>query len=106
MVSPLSAGVIADVVRRLAVRDLPGEIAFVEIDRRDAAVRRLEQRKALDVRPAATAFAAAAAAAPPPGAATGAGAFGSGARPEMKSMSERFGSLTRPRALNDEFVKM
>ena len=39
---------IPDVVRRLAVRDLPHDLALVQIDRRDAAIRRLDQRQALD----------------------------------------------------------
>ena len=47
MFSPLSAGLVPDLIRRFAVRDLPGDVALVEIDRGDAAVRRLDQRQAL-----------------------------------------------------------
>src|SRR5215470_6945568 len=40
--------VIPDVIRRVAVRDLPEDLALVETDRADAAVRRLDDRQALD----------------------------------------------------------
>ena len=39
---------IADAVGRFAMRDLPDDLAFVQIDRRDAAVRRLDERQPLD----------------------------------------------------------
>ena len=38
---------IADAVGRLAVRDLPDDLAAIEIDRGDAAVRRLQERQPL-----------------------------------------------------------
>ena len=38
---------IPDIIRSIAVRHLPGDLALVEIDRRDAAIWRLEQRQAL-----------------------------------------------------------
>ena len=46
---PFSAGLIADRVRRLAVRDLPDDLALIEIDRGDGSVRRLDQRQTLHV---------------------------------------------------------
>jgi hypothetical protein len=71
---------IADVIRRLAVRDLPDDVAFVQIDRCDAS--RKAASPAANLEPSGLpSFAAAA-----PAAAT-AGAFGSVARPEMKRMS-------------------
>ena len=48
MFSPFSAGMILDGVRRLAVRHLPEDVAGVEIDRADAAVRRLDERQPLN----------------------------------------------------------
>ena len=59
MVTPLSAGWLPDVVGRFAVRDLPHHLALVQIDRGDAAVRRLHERQALH-RQLVTAFATAA----------------------------------------------
>ena len=44
---------IADVVRRFAVRDLPEDFAFIQIDRADASIRRLRQRQALNRQSAA-----------------------------------------------------
>ena len=44
---PFERRVVADVVRRFAVRDLPEDLALVQIDRADARVRRLEQRQSL-----------------------------------------------------------
>jgi len=44
IVTPLSAADDSDVVRRLAVRDLPRERPFVHVERRDASVRRLRER--------------------------------------------------------------
>src|SRR2546422_5240356 len=55
--------VILDVVRRLAVRDLPRHRPLVHVERGDASVRRLDERKSLNGQ-AATAFAAASAPAP------------------------------------------
>ena len=39
-----------DVRRRVAVRNLPGDFAFVHVVRRDATVRRLEKRQVFDIR--------------------------------------------------------
>ena len=39
---------VADVVRRLAMRDLPEDLAAAHVDRADRAVRRLEQRQPFD----------------------------------------------------------
>ena len=47
MVSALQRRMIADAVGRLAVRDLPDDLAAIEVDRGDAAVRRLQERQAL-----------------------------------------------------------
>ena len=77
----LERRIVLDVVRRLAVRHLPGDLAFIEIDRGDAAVRRLDDRQTLHGQPGRSAFAAAAASAA--AAAPGGGAFGSRASPEM-----------------------
>src|SRR5262245_63035499 len=41
-------GVITDVIRRVAVRDLPEDLALVETDGADAAVRRLDDWQPLD----------------------------------------------------------
>ena len=49
-VQTLQRRMIADVVRRVAVRHLPGDLAAIQVDRRDGAVRRLENRQALDER--------------------------------------------------------
>src|SRR5439155_21666136 len=49
-------GVIADVVRRFAVRDLPDNLALVEIDRSNAAVRRFCEWKPLNIEAAAAAL--------------------------------------------------
>src|ERR1700730_4114868 len=48
---------IADAVGGLAVRDLPGDLALVQIDRRDAPVGRLDDRQPLDAEAASAAFA-------------------------------------------------
>src|SRR5438067_12929783 len=48
---------VADIVRRLAVRDVPEDLAFVEIDGADARIWRFQQRQSLHSQPAA-AFAA------------------------------------------------
>ena len=45
----LERRMILDVVRRLAVRDLPHEIALVHVERGDAPVRRLDERQPLHV---------------------------------------------------------
>src|SRR6185436_13601251 len=44
---------ILDVVWRLAVRDVPENLALVQIDRADPRVRRLQQRQSLGGQPAA-----------------------------------------------------
>ena len=100
---------ILDVVGRLAVRDLPDEVALVHVERRDAAVRRLDERQPLHREPAGPAafgrrgawFTGTGAATPgvpasPPAGApparprpAGAGAFGSRAMPEMYAKSDR-----------------
>src|SRR2546430_3261262 len=59
---PLERRMILDVVRRLAVRDLPRERPLVHVERGDASVRRLDDRQPLHVRSAAAAFTTAAAA--------------------------------------------
>src|SRR5688572_20591557 len=46
----LERRMIADVVRRFAVCDLPEQLALVQIDGADTAVRRLDQREPLDRR--------------------------------------------------------
>ena len=64
---PFERRVIPDVVRRFAVGDLPHELALVQIDRGDPAVRRLHQRQPLDAqRPPPSPPAAAARPAPSP----------------------------------------
>src|SRR5262245_41097959 len=45
---PLQRRMIPNVVRRVAVRDLPEDLALVEADRTDAAVRRLDDWQPLD----------------------------------------------------------
>ena len=136
IVEALERRMILDVVRRLAVRDLPDELALVQIERRDAAVRRLDERQTLHGQ-AAAAFAAATAAAglrrhPPPrpaglaaAAASAAAtsplpasrvrrvpprcgvAFGSRAVPCTQSKSDRAASAgTRPSGVGDVFEKM
>ncbi len=50
---------IADVIRRLAVRDLPQNLALVKIDGADGRIGRLRQRQALHRDPGASALAAA-----------------------------------------------
>src|SRR5438067_2043767 len=47
---------IADVVRSLAVRNLPGDVALVQIDRGDASVGRLDDRETLDAQAASAAL--------------------------------------------------
>ena len=59
MVEALERRMVLDVVGRVAVRDLPGERALVQIERGDASVRRLDERQPLH-RQVAAAFAAAA----------------------------------------------
>src|SRR6185436_10981004 len=54
-VQALERGIVLDRIGRVAVRDLPYQFTLVEIDRADAAVRRLDQRQALDRHAAATA---------------------------------------------------
>jgi len=44
---PFQRRMIADAVGRFSVRHLPDELAAIEIDRRDASVRRLQQRQTL-----------------------------------------------------------
>src|SRR5262245_9678066 len=58
-VDPFERRIVPDVVRRVAVRDLPEDFALVEADRADAPVRRLHDRQALDVEATATALTAA-----------------------------------------------
>ena len=53
MFEALERGMFLDVVGRLAVRDLPADLALVEIDRADPAVRRLAERKPSDAQAAA-----------------------------------------------------
>ena len=43
-IESLQRRMIANVIRRLAVRNLPEDFAFIEIDGADAAIRRLHQR--------------------------------------------------------------
>src|SRR5262245_50711072 len=52
-VDPFERRVVPDVVGRVAVRDLPDDLAFVEADGADAAVRRLCNRQALHIEPTA-----------------------------------------------------
>ncbi len=59
---PFQRRVVADVVRRVAVRDLPQDLAAIEADRRDAAVGRLDDRQALDRQPGTAALTTATAA--------------------------------------------
>ena len=64
----LQRRMILDVVGRIAMRDLPDEITFVQIDGCDPAIRRLHKRQSLNGHPTPTAFAittASAAGAPP-----------------------------------------
>ena len=53
MFSPLSAGWLRTLSGRVAVRHLPHQLAAVEIDGREHAVRRLHDRQSLDVQTAA-----------------------------------------------------
>src|SRR5580704_15792789 len=46
-VQTFESRMILDVVRRFAVRDLPGDVALVQIDGRNAPIRRLQQGQAL-----------------------------------------------------------
>ena len=52
-VQALQRRMVAHVVRRVAVRHLPDDLAAIEIDRGDRSVRRLEDRQAVDGEPAA-----------------------------------------------------
>ncbi len=56
---PLQRGVVADVIRGVAVRDLPQDLALVQADCADAPVRRLRDRQALNRESGAATFAAA-----------------------------------------------
>src|SRR5579885_1497036 len=64
-VAAFQGGMIADVVRSLAVGHLPFECALIEINGRDHTVRRLHYRQALNQKTAASAASAARRAASP-----------------------------------------
>ena len=49
MFNPFERRVVADVVRRVAVRRLPQQVAAIEIDSGDQPVRRLDERQPLHV---------------------------------------------------------
>ena len=75
--------VVAHGVRRLSVGDLPDDLPFAEIDRRDASPRRLDERETLDCQPTAATPLASLSVAPPrpgPAAAGTAGTAGSTSR--------------------------
>src|SRR5260221_5290369 len=58
-IQALERRMITNVVRRVAVRDLPEDFSLIQTDRRDAAVRRLRDRQALNRQSAAAALASA-----------------------------------------------